>query len=269
MQTKLSSEDVNALRALLTEIKTYGFRAVSIRNGQEEEALRDSLTEKANLLFLGDGVNVAWSIFDKSSNKDWLPRKDTDYSWPAEIHEISDLLHMYFIDVGLYLLENAETALDSVYSKLSHLVDEYLKRAETVFRRAIDKQDNDHICVHLYEVMTTFCLTIVELHETITLDNEEEGQLCCHPLLGGLTVANYCLESKAGLKNTQRSRAPSPLTNRTGKEVSFEELANVFRTSRVTLSNVYNRSLDSVRKKLEKADNFRGLRALQATYRKT
>ena len=96
---------------------------------------------------------------------------------------------------------------------------------------------------------------MVQFYDSLTETQTQDAEMYCHTLLAGLTVTDYCFEHQPGKRILQKPRSPSPDTNRTGKEVSFEELANVFRTSRVTLSNVYNRTLEDIRRQIQKGDN--------------
>jgi hypothetical protein len=73
----------------------------------------------------------------------------------------------------------------------------------------------------------------------------------CHPLLGGLTVSEYVFEERDAKRALQKPRSPSQDTNRSGKDISFEELANIYRTSRVTLSNIFTRILGELREGIE------------------
>ncbi len=258
-QTHNKQTEIGLLLNTVELIKLKDYSETARMLGKSEEALRQELSSKSTMVF-GDGlsgINIEWSFLNKENNKAWLPKDDPDYKWPAAILKISDILHLYFIEVGLRILQMQEHPLEDIYAKLATVADEYLELARKVIENALQETNNDHVCVHLYEAYTTLCLTIVEFTESMTSDElllDSKQDLYCHPLLGGLTVVNYNLESKQGKRSTQKARAPSSGTNRTGKEVSFEELANVFRTSRVTLANVFNTTIDAMKRKVQRAD---------------
>lgn len=227
-------------------------KLLSIPVAQYRQALQTAFTQGCPKE--QTGVAVRWSLWDWENSEEWMPRKQANYPWPKEIVRISEQLQLFFLEVGIYLNRDWSNIREA-YETLGEVTLSYIDWAEAFVIPKMKATSNEHVMVHLYEVLTTYCMTLIQFYEFVShyphkMESETRPEcvdMYCHPLIGGLTVTEYVFEERDAKRATQKPRSPSQDTNRSGKDISFEELANIYRTSRVTLSNIFSRILAELR----------------------
>jgi len=251
------------LKCLMALLRIEGYAATASKLGMEETVLRKEIHSTINAL-LGEGkkakteVEIKWSLYDWSTRRNWVPKKQNGYVEPAVIRELTDLLDMFFLELGL-VTSNTEATGNEIRKQIGVMVEDYLLIAEAQAETSVRGNLDDHACIHILEVVTTFNMTVIQVLEAILgypFKMESEGkpqsvEFYCHPILGGLTVSDYLFNHSDKRKVSQKPRSPSCKTNRVGQGISFEELANIYRTSRVTLANSFNKTLEGFRRKLK------------------
>lgn len=255
-QTKLApwTQDEAQFTALFQTLRELGWRGTAQKLGMKEVDLRTQLATHINSVCTTEsGWALAWS-----EEKALLV---AGYDTPEVISYLSDLIQMYAMEVGVYL-ELTPHVLAAKRRKIRDLTNSYLKLGEAAVTRAIHATKDAHQLVHIEEVATTFAMTMLQLVDTIqdyptkpefeTRPTEQVFEL--HSQLGGLLESAYLFDDGnvvAGSVGTQRLRRRLTLdTDRRGRDVSFEELANVYRTSRVTISNILHRILSKMQRQL-------------------
>jgi hypothetical protein len=251
------------LRFLMKLLKIEGYSSAAAKLGMDEAVLRKEVHTSVNSLLdkgrpVKTEVEVKWSLYDWSTRKNWIPKKQSGYVEPGVIKEITDLLDMFFLELAL-ITEDTSISQAEIRKQIGVMVEDYLMIAQAQAETAVRGNLDDHACIHILEVATTFNMTVVQVLECVLgypnkMESEEKPktvEFYCHPLMGGLTVSDYIYTQAEKKKISQKPRSPSSKTNRVGQGISFEELANIYRTSRVTLANTFNKTMETFKRKLK------------------
>jgi hypothetical protein len=146
---------------------------------------------------------------------------------------------MYFEDLAI---EVEGQSVESQTAAVPARMNLFLAEAESLIVSAISKDVNDHQLIHLQELSKNCLGAVIAITEAFLLsESDEEAHeqiLQFHPELCGLL---HDVDEFWGHSGHQPKRAPySP--KRVGLEVTYEEIANLFRTSRVNIHELVHTS---------------------------
>jgi hypothetical protein len=130
--------------------------------------------------------------------------------------------------------QSSESQTATVVSRLKLVLDE----AEKLIVSSISQNLNDHQLIHAQELVKNCLSAIIAVADALLIEQpyeiRDEQTLELHPDLCGLLLG---LDAFGGHSRHQRDRVPYAPT-RVGREVTYEEIANLFRTSRVNIRRV-------------------------------
>lgn len=187
-------------------------------------------------------VNIKWS------RRGWKDKAvEAGYRVPAG----SDVLDSggNFMQQLTYLLDSClneasticETNMDAdkKISELAILVKDYLNKGEELIKETTKPKLDWHQLVHIEELSNNYLRTLIQFFDAL-LQYPEQADfttrpasivMLLHPELCGLRTSKHILDSETA---HQESRVPySP--PRVGQEITYEEIANIYRTSRVNV----------------------------------
>lgn len=152
------------------------------------------------------------------------------------VDKLSGLLGAY-LNAAAELLESKSG--DAAVRELSVLTDSYLDKGDKFVQDSILLASEPHQFVHIQELSNNFLRTVLVIFDRLlgcpeqlsstTRPQNELFQL--HPDLCGLLECGHVLEVTS---THQGPRVPySP--HRIGREITYEEIANLYRTSRVNI----------------------------------
>ncbi len=126
-------------------------------------------------------------------------------------------------------------AFDAKMSALNTLTERFLIEANDLIVSAVTKDLNQHQLIHLQEIIRNCLSSLIVFYDAVLSntggDHENDIILTLHPDLCGLLRSVDCFSDYSGHQQRRIPYSPS----RVGHEVTYEELANLFRTSRVNL----------------------------------
>lgn len=259
---QLKTDELGKIEHDIKNIKCLGFKTWSNLIDKKEDDVRIDIVARINELVSKKedkkiNIDVEWSLIDWSSKKEWIQLDQPNYNNPEVIIEISELLHLFFLEIMISTYK--DMSLKESIEDIERLTNEYTELAKLKSEAALSEIIDPHACIHILEVMTTYNMTIIQFVDSLMgypnkMDFETRPtkvDFVCHPAIGGLTVSEYIFNDDYKKRASQKPRSPSSKTNRVGQNISFEELSNIYRTSRVTLANMYNRTLSTFKKKLQ------------------
>lgn len=164
------------------------------------------------------------------------------------IEKLTNYLDAYFYSTAKILdTKSGEVALKAVQLETQSMLD----ILEVFVMDSIQTIEGHHQLVHLHELTNNVLRTVISFAECIygypdqlsstTLPNNFEMNL--HPDLCGLLFCAHILESSTH----QGPRLPYA-PHRMGREITYEEIANLYRTSRV---NIRRLEIEKCRPKLK------------------
>jgi len=152
------------------------------------------------------------------------------------VNKLSLLLNDYLDTCSSVLDTNTG---DAAIKKLSAVTEEYLNIGDAFTQSSIELVTDTHQLVHIQELSYNFLRTILVIFDRLlgspdqlsstTRPKNEVYQL--HPDLCGLVECGHILETTSTHQGPRIPYAP----HRTGREITYEEIANLFRTSRVNI----------------------------------
>lgn len=172
------------------------------------------------------------------------------------VKQLTGILEDYLLDAQIVLNGRAETG--DVIPKLSQLTKAALDLAERAVGASMQLSQDMHQYVHIHELSNNFLRTITVLFDRLlgypeqlsSVTRPKKETLLLHPDLCGLLECAHILDVSSTHQGPRIPYAP----HRTGREITYEEIANLYRTSRV---NIRRLEVDKCRSKLRtKLKNF-------------
>jgi hypothetical protein len=175
---------------------------------------------------------------------DFLPGKDF-------VAQLTGLLENYLLEAQIILSKRGRSGAEIV-AKLHKLTESSLDLAEKAVAASMGLSQDIHQYVHIHELSNNFLRTVTVLFDrllgypeqlsSVTRPKKETLQL--HPELCGLLECAHILDVSSTHQGPRIPYAP----HRTGREITYEEIANLYRTSRV---NIRRLEVDKCRSKLK------------------
>ena len=186
------------------------------------------------------------------------------YTYPAPVSalpgknfvdQLTGLLERYVVDCECTLRKldfpNRENITETI-QKLGAITRAAIDTAENAVKEAISTSSDPHQYVHIHEVANNLLRTIIVIYDRLTgypeqlssVTRPKEETLILHPELCGLLECDHILSPASTHQGPRIPYAP----HRTGKEITYEEIANLYRTSRV---NIRRLEVDKCRPKLK------------------
>jgi hypothetical protein len=138
--------------------------------------------------------------------------------------------------------------------KLGGIIQNHLDLAELAAKDSLENTLTVHQAIHVLDASNNFSRTLISLFEAINHHPEQQDmdtrpetwEISCHPKLCGVIRSRHLIEPDSA---QQQPRVPyCPV--RTGQEVTFDELANLIRTSRVNIRRLVTALYPKLRRQL-------------------
>ena len=253
--------DQDSTRTFFKRLREHGFRQAGEILGTDEQTLRKELWSFVQSKLAADeGISLSWTTDGVGAA----------HQIPEEISRISDLLHIYACECFLFVEQSHTTrhqeanSEKSVHPNIAHVVDltdAYLAQVmicvATAVQPAEDTAETRHREVHITEVVSTFCGTVILLLEQILNSSQEPGSdtpapmhtFALHPVAGGLIemADQFAGTEVSGPRPVHRQKMD---IDRAGVGISFDELANVYRVSPISVSKLLDRVTARIKAKI-------------------
>jgi hypothetical protein len=175
---------------------------------------------------------------------DFLPGKDF-------VEQLTGLIESYLVDCQEILRPSSKAGIEETITAVGRLTRQVLKKGEEAVKASMNLASDIHQYVHIHELSNNFLRTVTVLCDrmlgypeqlsSVTRPKKETLQL--HPELCGLLECAHILDVSSTHQGPRIPYAP----HRTGREITYEEIANLYRTSRV---NIRRLEVDKCRSKL-------------------
>jgi hypothetical protein len=155
------------------------------------------------------------------------------------VEQLTLLMMRHFDSLAIEIEgQSVESQTATVPARMKRFLDE----AESLIVSAIGKELNDHQLIHLQELAKNCLGAMMAVVDALLIEKPFERMtgeqtLQMHPGLCGLLCD---VDAFGGHSNHQLPRVPYA-PSRTGHEVTYEEIANLFRTSRVTIREIVHK----------------------------
>lgn len=248
-------------RNFFARLRERGFHGMSQSLGCSETTLRRELEQFVNSR-VSDLLVLQWTGDP--------PPPDPKYTAPPAILLVSDLVDIYALDARLGRSWDGDNLTEAVDAGLGDLTNVYLERSAAVFAAAVEALGDDsiktqHEHVHLSEVLHTCGSTVLQLFEAMKgktppddrkwRDGKIWFEMNRH--FGGL-IDSPDLVSDLDPMEKKTSRRLPPTTHRSGGNISYDEIANVYRISRVTVEKIEEAGIRNLRSGFPKTPDFAG-----------
>jgi len=167
------------------------------------------------------------------------------------VEQLTGLLESYIVDCQAVLRAPSKSGIEATISAVGRLTRQVLKKGEESVNASMNLASDIHQYVHIHELSNNFLRTVTVLCDrmlsypeqlsSVTRPKKETLQL--HPELCGLLECAHILDVSSTHQGPRIPYAP----HRTGREITYEEIANLYRTSRV---NIRRLEVDKCRSKL-------------------
>jgi hypothetical protein len=243
-----NSQESTPLMGQVNTVIELGYGAYALQEGVKKGTIRASLMESMKPFLMSTaGVRLTW--------EDWEVKEDALYQTPKCVSRVAELLELLYMRIALHHGEGLGT--DELIRRISRAAEKVMAVAEEVLEAEMGHLNDAHQWVHVQEVFATFCTTVYQMTEAVLCypdkpDYESQPadiEFTCSGKLGGLIIAPYIFTQ--GSERVRPPTAVNPLTDRRGTEVSYEEIANIYRTTRVSISNIVKKGQALLFKKLK------------------
>jgi hypothetical protein len=172
------------------------------------------------------------------------------------VAQLTGVLEDYLLEAQI-ILQKDNTPAKNI-AELSKLTKSTLDLAERAVETSMQLSQDMHQYVHIHELSNNFLRTITVLFDRLlgypeqlsSVTRPKKETLHLHPELCGLLECAHILDVSSTHQGPRIPYAP----HRTGREITYEEIANLYRTSRV---NIRRLEVDKCRSKLRtKLKNF-------------
>lgn len=205
-------------------------------------------------------IEVVWSSngwSDVSRLNGYIFPPPVDFLRGADfVAQLTGILEDYLLEAQIVLNQSGASA--DVIVKLSQLTKSALDLAERAVETSMTISQDMHQYVHIHELSNNFLRTITVFFDRLlgypeqlsSVTRPKKETLNLHPELCGLLECAHILDVSSTHQGPRIPYAP----HRTGREITYEEIANLYRTSRV---NIRRLEVDKCRSKLRtKLKNF-------------
>lgn len=234
---------------LFHALKERGFAEVAAEQGIARNRLREEVIQAA-----------PWATEGRTLQVKWMAADGTEEPCAALGQRLSEMIEFLLIEIA-WMAEDTQNHPEWGIAEIGRLFEEYLSRGHQLMAEyLLGQSGNRHVLCALQTVAVTYFTTLTELQSAIcdyeSKPDYETRPECvefeCAGALGGLHVMRYPFRED---RRQSMAKAPEKEAFSEARDgVTTTEIANIYRCSRVTISNV----LRAVAKKVAESFERKG-----------